>query len=126
MPPVYRRNLRQKAVLWDLAGGYDDEGRLNVDDPVEIDCRWVNKQGQALSPTGTPVALDATVIVNQDIKPGAQMWEGTLSNYLAVGSTDDSDIMEVITYGKTPDEKGRGYRYELGLKRLSSAPAEVD
>jgi hypothetical protein len=106
----------QTAVLWP-ADGHDPYGQPKVGCPEEITVRWVSKSRQATDANGNPITLDATVIVVQDVDPGSAMWLGTLEDWYGTGSAgQESGVMEVVTFDKTPDIKNRAIRRELGLR----------
>ena len=117
MPDIESSDRYQTAVLW-AAGGYDDYGEQTVGDPVEVQVRWVNNRSEALDANGNMIAIDATVVLAQDVAIGDKMWLGTLDDLPGTGYQPDEDVMEVVTFGKTPDLKGRFYRREAGLKRF--------
>lgn len=115
MPSMETAFRRQFAVLWPK-DGYDGHGEPTVGEPVELRVRWNNKQRLAYDAQGNPVAVDAVVIVDQEIEVGSSMWEGQLADWYGTGSAgDDSGVMEVVTYNETPDIKNRFKRRTVGL-----------
>lgn len=118
MPTPEVAYLRQKAVLWP-ARFYDDYGQPKIDSSVEIKVRWITKRSETLDPQGNTVQLDATVVVDRDIAIGSTMWLGKLADWYGTGSGGDaSEVMQVVTFAKTPDLKGRAIRREVGLMRF--------
>lgn len=113
MPAPEVSNRHQTAVLWEV-DGYDSHAEVTVGAPAAISVRWNNTQGRALDPQGNTVALDATVIVAQDVPVGSLMWLGTLAQLEAVGNTL-TNLMQARTVEKTPDLKGRVHFRQLGL-----------
>lgn len=118
MPDQETAGLLWKAVLWPLSG-FDDQGQPTEGAAVELDARWVQDQREVLAPDGSVVAIDATVIVDRDIRIGSKMWQGSLDDLPGTGTAylPDTDVMEVVTFAKVPDAKGRTYYREVGLKR---------
>lgn len=115
MPPIEEHDRWQKAVHWPITG------KTRHNEPTkgaaeELDARWKWGRRSVTSAQGTPVAVDATVIVVQEVAVGDLMWLGELSEWNATGSAGpNTSVMEVLTYSETPDIKGRFVRYELGL-----------
>lgn len=68
---------------------------------------------------GNRIAVDARVVVNQDIDIGSLMWEGTQEEWeMGTGSGGiDDEIMQVVTFNKATDVKGRRIRREVGLMK---------
>ena len=124
-PNTTTSGRHQKAVLFpaSVAGSTADGTRIVSATPAELDVRWETGKAEALDPQGVPIAVDALVVVDRTITIGGIMWEGALSDLPGTASPIDrwptSDIMQVITYNKTPDVKGRKFRHVVGLMRLS-------
>lgn len=117
--PMESDCLEQRAVLW-AKTGYDNYGSPTVSTVgEEIDVRWENKVQDVLDPQGNTISADATVVVDQDITVGSQMWEGKLQDIPGTQEIPTSDIREVIAFSKVPDIKGRNVRRVAMLKRLS-------
>lgn len=129
MPAVETAFRRQTAVLWEWL-------RVNafnepvIDAPVEIQCRWKWGQSMQSGPQGTPTAVDATVIVAQDVTIGSLLFEGDLNEWLGHSGTgsgsagDYSYLMEVVTANFTPDLKARNVRRTLGLRYFRDTKPE--
>src|SRR5882757_2595614 len=118
MPPLERTDLLQRAVLWS-ASGRDRYGQVTVGDPVEITVRWLDQQSQMLDPQGNTVTVDVTVVVQQDIKIGSQMWLGELADLIGTGSEPETGRMEVKAFNSTLDIKARNNRRTIGLMRMN-------
>lgn len=131
MPPIETAFRRQTAVLWELLR-VDAYNEPVVDAPVEIACRWKWGTAQQAGPQGTPITVDATVVVAQDVTIGSLMFEGDLNDWLGhsgsgSGSAGDySSIMEVVSANFTPDLKARNTRRTLGLRYFRDDFPEVD
>jgi hypothetical protein len=125
MPPIETAYRRQKAVLWALEG-YGADGEQIVASPVELTVRWINKTKSMPGPDGKPIAVDAFVIVDQDIDVDSTMWEGSLEDWYESGSGgEDSSVMEVVAFNKTPDLKGRHFRRTVGLAFYKDVPPNL-
>jgi len=110
MPPLETLDRHQKAVLW----AFDSVDAFNepiVEQPVEIDVRWVEKRQESVDSQGTPIAIDATVTVDREIAVGSIMWKGTLDRVPATFT----DLKVVAAYNETPDIKNRNVRREVKL-----------
>lgn len=105
----------QTAVLWEPSGT-DGYGQATFASPVEVDVRWKYANTEMVGADGKPVAIDATVVVAQEVPVNSRMWLGSLSEWLGTGSGDSAEpLMRVLTYRYTPDIKGRNFRRTLGL-----------
>ena len=126
MPHMELSYRRQKAVLWE-ATGVDDYNEPIVSAPEELDCRWVNKRREMVGNDGTPIAVDATVVVDREIPINSLMWEGSLDDLPAGTSftVADGQIMKVLLCNRTPDIKARVNRYTAGLMRFRDVLPEV-
>jgi hypothetical protein len=122
MPPLGRRRLKQRAVLWPKTG-VDPYGQPSVqDDPIEIDVRWETKRTETVDRNGGTVALDARAAVPIQVADGSKMWLGRLSEFDAAA---DNEVMEVVTYEEVPDVKGRDVRRVVGLRKFRSSAPET-
>lgn len=121
MPPLETAFRRQTAVLWEWlrVDAYNEPVRSA---PVEIECRWKWATTMQAGPQGTPISVDATVVVAQDVPIGSLMFEGDLVEWLGHSGTgsgsagDGTALMEVVTASFTPDLKNRNVRRTLGLR----------
>lgn len=122
MPPLESKDRYQKAVYWEKQGDAMD-GDPRVGAPEEIVVRWSYGRRSAISPSGLPVAIDATVIVNQEIEVGSAMWLGSLSEWMGTGTVgQNAEVMEVLTYSDTRDLKNRFSQRSLGLAFYKGDP----
>ena len=120
MPAPEQVDRDQKAVLWP-AQGYDNYGRPTVGPPTQVAVRWLTKRSRVLDRQGNSISLDASAVVGQRILVGSRMWLGSLEDWLGIGSgCSDDELMEVKTYGETPDIKNRFTQKTVGLMRLHS------
>jgi len=69
--------LNQTCVYWaaPVADGY---GKSTYADPVELACRWNQKNARYLDLTGEMKVAQATVVLLQDVDIGGYLWLGTL------------------------------------------------
>ena len=105
----------QKAVLWTFAG-YDGHGEVKVSAAAEIDVRWEEGNNEMRGPDGHNVAVDATVVVGQEIDVGSILWLGAIADV----ATPPVSLKQVVAKKSTPDDKGRHYRRALGLMKYSN------
>ncbi len=110
------RQRRQKATLW-TKNGDDDYGGAKVNAKVEIKVRWEEKRSEAVDKDGNTIAIDATVVVDQEIAVGSIMWLGALADV----ADPPVNLKEVVVYNETPDLKSRGIpRRTVGLVKYSN------
>ena len=116
MPAIEDEDLNQTAVLWPWTGvdAYNEPTR---GEPEEIDVRWNTKRREVTGPTGTPMALDATVIVAQSVVVGSLLMLSALEDVVGTGNPN-AEVMQVMSYSETPDLRGIEVRREVGLVRF--------
>jgi hypothetical protein len=113
MPAFETMDRHQTAVLWTTSRG-DYSGPVR-DAGVELKVRWVWGQRFLRKPSGEDVQVDATVVVDRDVKEGSLMYLGTLPYWAGTGSADDPVLMEVVVVNEASDLKNRFVRRTLGL-----------
>jgi hypothetical protein len=122
MPSPELTARTQDCVLWPFAG-FDDHGRYQVGDPVDIIVRWQETQREIRKPDGVLVAIEATAYVDREIVPNSLMWLGTAATLPADGAYPDN-LKQVVTYEDVPDLKGRQHRRTVTLVRHHEGPVE--
>lgn len=127
----------QKALLWRATGVPDDYGRPQHSEPEELLVRWNHTRSKAVAANGEGVALDAQVVINEQVpmdsllwlapdqSPGsataAEQWYGLDGG--SGSSVRDNDLMVVKTFEEVPDVKGRLRARKLGLMRQAHSPS---
>lgn len=121
MPPPERTDRKQRAVLWAVTGTNNHGQKVCTTTGVELKVRWVGKQAVRLDPQGNTIAVDATVIVAQDVTIGSIMWLGALADIPGTGTPPlpESDLMQVKTFDKTDSMNPNFVRREVGLMRYN-------
>lgn len=123
-----RQYGREKAVLWaksTTAHPFDADGQPKLTSASEIDVvGWNESQSEALQADGTPVRIDASCRVFQDITEGSFLWRGkkrdlpgTVASY--------TDLREVVSCDKTDDVKGHNTTYRVGMVKRASLATVV-
>lgn len=126
MPAFETMDLQQRAVLWEKTG-QDEHNEPTVASPVEIPVRWHWKRRQVAGPNGLPIAVDVTVVVNQDVADGSLLWLGTLDDLPGTGTpyVPTSDVVQVLTRDWVPDIKARNVRRVLMCSRFNDSAPNV-
>lgn len=130
-------HLNQFAVVWP-AEGVDAYGEVTRGDPVYYGpdqtgtyrCAWKKKRRQAVGPQGTPLALDASMIVLGAVAAGSLVYLGSHEDLVGTGLGDPpeegTEIYRVESCDEDEDMKGRIQSYELKLARYSGTlPGEA-
>ncbi|MGL6095044.1 MAG: hypothetical protein ACRC7O_04490 [Fimbriiglobus sp.] len=120
MPPVERRDFRQKVVWWKRTG-QDVYAEPTVEGPFEIKCRWVTTLTEGGNPAQYGVAWDAQISTGAAVKVGDLLWLGGLDDLPGTGLVPETDIFEAKRGATTPDVKNRNTRYEFGLMRFKDS-----
>lgn len=102
-------NLNQTAVYWanPVKDGY---GKFTFDDPIEIDCRWIEKTKLIMNKNGDQINSFAQVQVNRDMKEQEMLFLGTLDD---LDSSEEEDPQEI------DNSIGRAY----SIKRFVKIPS---
>jgi hypothetical protein len=117
------RNLNQAAVYRELRG-VDRYGEPLVAGPVEIAVRFERRKREVRKADGTVIGLDATMMVDREVKVGSTVSLGTLDDWLGTGSAgEESELYQVVTYGEVPDVRGLHLQRTAGLARFRDAAA---
>lgn len=115
MPPLEHMDLREYAVLWEIAR-YDGNGQPLLVAPVEIRVRWEEGQTDMLDDMGQQIKVDGVLAVARDIVMDSLVWEGNLSDLN--GSPPPTNLYQVQFRVRAKDLKQRVTRYEFALKRF--------
>ena len=121
MPPpeTFERNQTALYFAFQSPNEYNEP---RVSSPVELAVRWEYKQSSMLSPTGNPVAVDAQVVVAEDVALNSLMWLGGEAEWYggepgtSSGSAGEAtELMQIVAFDYIVDLKGREVRRTLGL-----------
>ena len=82
---------KQKCVYWGNPTS-DGAGGFTFDEPVEIDCRWEDKQELKEDWVGNRFSSQSSVLVNQDIDRQSYLANSTLVALQAIATTKGYDI----------------------------------
>lgn len=118
--PVENASLTSKAVLWEAAG-HDRHGKVQVSAAVEIDCRWEEGRRASVDVQGTPIAVDVTMFVDQEVAAESIVWHGELVDL----PSPPTGLYQVVLVNYTPDIKGIETQRDVGLKKYSDSLPEV-
>lgn len=118
MPAPEQDYRFQTAQLWRRVARNDRYANPLVRSREELKVRWESTDAQIIGPNGQPISLDVMAVVLCDVEIGSMMWLGCAGD-LPDSGVPTSDIMEVISFKNTPDDKGRFYRKVAGLKRFT-------
>ena len=142
MPPLERTDLLDSAVVWPMLsrGGYrgiplqqpyDPYGEpIVVAVPRQIDVRWVGKQTRMLDKDGNAIALDATMVLDEEsaeVPVGSIVYHGALEDIAGTGSftSPENELYQIKMFSTTPDIKNRNNRRTAGLMRFRDAMPAV-
>lgn len=115
-------DMRERAVLWTIARTpegfprHSGDGFPLLDAPVDVCCRWEEKQIEMTDDTGNRVVVDVILTVARSIPVNSIMWEGRSCD-LPESGDPGIDLYEVLARDRGKDLNGRVTRYEYGLKR---------
>lgn len=126
MPAIEEMFLEQTAVLWEAAGT-DIYGREVVSsDPYEVSVVWTWGRSQSRDAKGNVIAIDATVLIFQEVPVDSVMWLGTLDDLPGTALVPEEDVMVVASCNASPNMKNTETAYDLKLaRRGASLPTTV-
>jgi hypothetical protein len=84
---------------------YNDEGKMELEDPVEIKCRWEEKVNMKQVPEGIKTVASGTVYVDRDMKEGGLLKLCALEDLIEADPRDETDARAVLAFTKTPNLK---------------------
>lgn len=126
MPPIETDGLIHKAVLWKFKRR-DGYGEPVVHPPVEIDARWRWARTQSVGPDGQTIALDASIIVAEEVDLDGVIWQGTLKQWNALpADAADRKLMQVKTSSTVEDIKGVEQKRRVGAARFKNTLPTVE
>lgn len=115
MPAQERSHLPMFLVLWEATGVSDRTGKPKVSPTaVERNCRQLSARRDTRDKEGNIITLDASAIVEVDIRVNSIVWFGRAADF---NPAIENDLMEVVYFDKTPDVKCRDFYREIGLMR---------
>jgi hypothetical protein len=101
--------LTQTAVYWGSPTP-DGQGGKTFDDPVELDCRWEDREELFIDASGQEKRSHAVVYLGSDVANGGFLYLGDLDD---LSSDDEADpqavdgAREVRAFQKVPSIDGR-------------------
>ena len=110
---LIKRMRKQKAVLWSYLKT-DRKGMPVYDDPVEIDCRWVNT-GMLYRDSNGEEKMSASLAYADRVPPlKSLMWLGELADAPADPRADNT-VFEVKRVDEVPNFKATEYLIRVYL-----------
>jgi hypothetical protein len=103
------KKMRKQNAIWWSAGPKDEFGSISFAAPVQIKCRWEEKNGQIMGAQGQIITGLDTVYVDRDMKIGDKLKEGTLATDTPVDPKDDREAFEIQGWEKTPNLKAKEF-----------------
>lgn len=105
---IITRMRKQTAVWWQRTGR-DVTGDPSFADPVEIDCRWDDKQELFVDVNGDEKISRATVYVDRDMSPGDWLKLGELESSTPDDPRDTTGAWEMRDWNKMPNLRATEY-----------------
>lgn len=93
----------QKAVYWGnpTPDGY---GGNTFDDPVEVDCRWEERNDMFRDAYGQEKVAHSVVFLGQDVDVGGYLFLGDLDDIASDETPESTDgALEIQAFRKIPD-----------------------
>ena len=101
--------MKQTAVYWE-PNGVDEFGKPEWTDPVEISCRWEDKQQEFINANGETQISSSVLFVDRDLELKGVLLLGELDSLVDEDDPKLNDgAWEILQTGKLPDFKGKKY-----------------
>ena len=110
------RNLHQTALYW-ASPTPNGWGGSTWDDPVEVSCRWEQKQELFIDATGEEVRSQAVVFLSQDVDVGGYFMLGDLDDISSDTEAPDdvAGAFEIRGFAKIPNIKATQFVRKVWL-----------
>lgn len=106
---VIKKMRRQVAVLW-KRGAANKYGAFSYEAPVQIKCRWDDKQEEFSDTTGAKRVSQAVVYPDRQLSPGDCLLKGELDSNTAALPEDGGGV-EVKAFEVIPNYRGKENLY---------------
>lgn len=113
------RQLNQTVVYWGNPAN-DGYGGRTFDDPVELDCRWSDKQDLFIDIDGQEKRSEAVVWVESDVVVGGYLYLGDLDDLSSAEEADPFEVtnaFEIRRFEKVPSVKADQFVRKAWLSR---------
>lgn len=113
---IIKKMRKQKAVYWkrrvDENGdpSPDSFGNFTYENPVEIRCRWEDKEGQFRDQNNEIQHFNSTVYVDRTMDVGDRLKLGEMESDVAINPTD-TDSKEIVGFEDIPTLNAKKHLY---------------
>jgi len=119
MPIRMPRYLNQRLVYWRKIGT-NSSGQPVYASPVEVKCRWENRNEQIVTITGQMLISNALLMTEYELVMDSLVWKGTLAQWRAQPwypsrPTKPQGGFPTVMIRDTPDRQGRPLLFEAVL-----------
>ena len=121
MNRIATRWLKQETVYWAKADD-DERGQQTVNAGIEIKTNWEEGLQESIDLDATPIAIEGTIDVDRDIEAGSLLRLGPLTDLPdpVTTGTAVTNLVEVISFSKIPDLKGRKFSRTVTVQKYKS------
>lgn len=98
---MIKRNCKQMAVYWAPAGK-DVYGGISFNNPVEVKCRWEDKQQLVKDNDGNEILSNAQVFVLKDLQEQGYLFLGRLTDLTNTDPREVNEAWEIKKKDKSP------------------------
>jgi hypothetical protein len=119
---LIERANKQQAVYWPLgsadSGGvdYDNYGNIQHAAPIQIKCRWTDKNELFIGPNGEQRTSKAKVLVDRDVSVGGMLMLGVLADVIDLAThKENKEAWEIQAFHKIPDLRAKRFLRKVFL-----------
>lgn len=99
------RVMKQKATYWPVVD-YDENGRPELGEALEIRCRWDDSHEMYLDKEGNDAVSNASVLVDRDTPPDGMLLLSALEDVPDQSDPVKSGAYAIKRFEKTPNRGG--------------------
>lgn len=106
---IITRMRKQDAVYWPISS-VDNYGQPVLGTPVQIRCRWEDRNEEFVDVNGTQLLSSAVVYVDRDVVPGGVLMLGTLADITDADNPKENDnAYEIRRFDNLPDIRAKEF-----------------
>lgn len=112
---VIKKMRRQYAIYWAKNPEPNEFGAVSWETPVEIKCRWEDKEGKVLNENDEITESMSTVYVDRPMKLGDKLKLGRMDTNTPQTPGEDRLAFEIQGFEKLPNFKAKEFLYTAYL-----------
>lgn len=112
---LIKKMRKQRATYWAKNPEPNEFGAVSWATPVEIKCRWEDKEGRILNEQDEVSESMSRVYVDRPMKIGDKLKLGTMATDTPQSPAEDKQAFEIQGFEKLPNLKAKEFLYTAYL-----------